>query len=322
MKTILYLSRADVECLGLDIPFILDLLEDAFREKAAGRVESPPKPGIHTRPEAFSNAMLAYIPQMKAAGVKWISAYSENPNKGLPYISGLMVLSDVDTGVPYAVMDCTWVTAYRTAGASALAAKYLARPESETAAIVSCGVQGRTHLQALAAVFPLKKAYAYDIRPDIQKRFTEEMSAVLKLDVLEARDPQQAVSEADLVVTSGPILRNPAPAIRKDWLKAGAFASAVDYDSYWAPEALAQIDKLCTDDLSQFKYYREAGFFQGMALPYAELSEIIAGRKPGRERPEERTMAMNLGLALEDIALGAAVYRAAREKGIGTILSL
>ncbi len=130
-QQMLYLSAADVASVGLDPRTIIGLLESAFREKGHGRVEMPPKPGIHTRPDAFIHAMPAYIPAMRAAGVKWVSGYPENRAAGLPYISGLIVLNDVDTGLPSAVMDCTWITAYRTAAASALSARYLARPESE-----------------------------------------------------------------------------------------------------------------------------------------------------------------------------------------------
>jgi ornithine cyclodeaminase/alanine dehydrogenase len=322
MSSILYLSRADVERVALDMPTILDLLERAFREKAAGQVEMPPKPGIHTQPEAFIHAMPAYIPALRSAGIKWVSGYPENQKHGLPYISGLLVLNDVETGIPYAVMDCTWITAYRTGAASALAAKYLARPDTKVAAILACRVQGRTNLEGLAAVFRLKTVYAFDIRPEVQKRYVEEMTAKLHVEIIGVDEPRKAVTASDLVITSGPILKSPAPTIRKDWLKPGAFASAVDFDSYWTPEALAQIDKLSTDDLPQFQYYREIGFFRKTPAPYAELGEIVTGRKPGRERPNERTMAMNLGLALEDMALAPTIYRLAKERGIGTPLPL
>ena len=130
-QKILYLSRADVEAVNLPMKTIIELLEKAFLEKGNGKVEMPPKPGIHTMPDAFIHAMPAYIPSMRSAGIKWVSGYPENFKRGLPYISGLLILNDVETGIPYAVMDCTWITAKRTGAASALAAKYLARPESE-----------------------------------------------------------------------------------------------------------------------------------------------------------------------------------------------
>src|SRR5512137_1887855 len=163
---VLYLARRDVERVALDMPTILALLKEAFQEKGHGRVEMPPKPGIHTMPDAFIHAMPAFIPSLHAAGIKWVSGYPENFKRGLPYISGLLVLNEDQTGIPYAVMDCTWITAYRTGAKTAIAAKYLARPESETVGIVACGTQGRTNLLALAALFPIKRVYAYDIHPE------------------------------------------------------------------------------------------------------------------------------------------------------------
>lgn len=317
-----YLSRADVEKAALEVKTIIDLLEKAFREKGAGHVEMPPKPGIHTQPDAFIHAMPAYIPAMKSAGIKWVSGYPENQARNLPYISGLLILNDVETGIPYAVMDCTWITAYRTAAATALSAKYLARADSETAGILACGVQGRTNLEALAAVFPLKRVYAYDVIPQVQERYIVEMSEQLGIEVLGVSEPQQAVAESDLVVTSGPILKHPKPTIEAGWLRRGAFASAVDFDSYWTPAAMLEMDKIGTDDQDQFNYYRSAGYFEQTPQPYADLGEIVAGHKAGREREDERTMAINLGLALDDMAVAPEVFRRARDRGIGTLLPL
>src|SRR5512141_2108669 len=225
---ILYLSRAEVERANLSMKEIIGLLEKAFLEKGRGNVEMPPKPGIHTMPDAFIHAMPAYIPSMKSAGIKWVSGYPENFRSGLPYISGLLILNDAETGIPYAVMDCTWITAYRTGAATALAAKYLARPESATAAILACGVQGRTNLEALACTFPVKRAYAYDIRADARARYVDEMSAKLGIEVIGVKEPREAVEQADLIVTSGPILKHPTPTIEPGWIQPGAFASAVD----------------------------------------------------------------------------------------------
>jgi ornithine cyclodeaminase/alanine dehydrogenase len=319
---LLYLSRADVEEVGLEMATIIELLGDAFREKGAGRVEMPPKPGIHTQPDAFIHAMPAYIPALHSAGIKWVSGYPENQKRGLPYISGLLILNDDETGLPYSVMDCTWITAYRTAGASALSAKYLARPESEVVGILACGVQGRTNLEALAVLFPVKLVYAYDIVPEVQQQYIEEMSVKLGLEIVGVDNPKQAVVESDLVVTSGPILEHPEPAIEQGWLQPGAFASAVDFDSYWQPAAMAQMDKISTDDHKQFFYYRSVGYFQSTPDPYADLGELAAGLKPGRERENERTLAINLGLAIDDMAVAPEIFRRARERGIGTWLPL
>ena len=319
---ILYLSRADVERVGLDMRTIIRQLEDAFREKGQGRVEMPPKPGIHTQPDAFIHAMPAYIPSLRSAGLKWVSGYPDNQKRGLPYITGLLVLNDVETGIPYAVMDCTWITAYRTGAATALSAKYLARPSSQVVGILACGVQGRTNLEALAALFPIQRVYAFDIVRAAQDRYVAEMGAKLGIEITGVDDPKQAVVESDLVVTAGPILKHPQPTIDKGWLRPGAFASAVDFDSYWRPAALAEFDKLSTDDHAQFQYYRTVGYFQTTPEPYADLGEIVAGTKPGRQDDRERTMAMNLGLALDDMAVAPEIVRRAKALEIGTWLPL
>ena len=319
---LLYLSAADVAAAGPDLRTIIGLLETAFREKGEGRVEMPPKPGIHPRGDAFIHAMPAYIPALRSAGVKWVSGYPENQERGLPYISGLLILNDVETGIPLAVMDCTWITAYRTAAASALSARYLARPESEAVGIIACGVQGRANLEAMTTLFRVRRAYAYDIVPEVQRRFVAEMGAKLGIEVIPAGDPRHAVSESDIVVTSGPILKHPKPTIDKGWLRPGAFASAVDFDSYWTPEALAAFDRIATDDIVQFEYYRKAGYFQQTPQPYADLGELVAGGKTGRGGKDERTLAINLGLALDDMAVAPEVYRRAVNLGLGTWLPL
>jgi len=321
-RTLLYLSREDVESIGLGITEIIEALEAAFREKGEGRVEMPPKPGIHPRKDAFIHAMPAYVPAAEAAGIKWVSGYPQNREKSLPYISGLLILNDPDTGLPIAVMDCTRITAKRTGAATALAAKYLARPESSTVGIIACGVQGRSNLEALACLFPLEKVRAFDIRPEAAREYAEEMSAALGVDVEPVESAREAVRGADIVVTSGPILKNPEPAIEAGWLEAGAFASPVDFDSYWTGAALAEADKLATDDTAQMGYYREVGYFRETPQPYADLGELVAGKKPGRESPSERAVCINLGLAIDDMATAVLLYRRAAERGVGTRLPL
>jgi ornithine cyclodeaminase/alanine dehydrogenase-like protein (mu-crystallin family) len=321
-NTFLYLSRADVEQVALDLPAIIKLLEQAFLEKGQNRVEMPPKVGVHTQPDAFIHAMPAYIPSMRSAGMKWVGAYPENFKRGQPYITGLLALNDVETGLPYALMDCTWITAYRTGGATALAAKHLARPESSVIGILACGVQGRTNLLALATIFPLQRVYAYDISAEVCRRYCEEMSPRLKIEIIAVDEPRKAVVESDIVITAGPIMRKPRPTIEKDWLKAGAFASSVDFGSYWSPAALAQFEKLSTDDLTQYHYYKSIGYFDDFPEPYADLGQIVNNLQSGRETPDERTMAMNLGLALDDLAVAPEVYRRAKERGLGTRLPL
>jgi ornithine cyclodeaminase/alanine dehydrogenase len=319
---ILYLSRADVEAAGVTMREVIDALAVAFGEHGRGRTEMPPKPGIHTMPDAFIHAMPAFIPAMHAAGLKWVGGYPTNQAKGLPYITGLLILNDDETGFPLAVMDCTWITAMRTGAASALAARYLARPESSTVGILGCGVQGRTNLEALSVLFPVGDVLAYDNHPGAAERYAEEMGAKLGLKVTAVREPREAVSGRDMVVTAGPILHTPHATIKAGWLDAGAFASLVDYDSYWDGAALQEVDKFCTDDVPQLEYYRSIGYFQSIPPIHASLGELVTGQKPGRETATERTIGCNLGLALDDMATAPIIYRRAVERGIGTWLPL
>ena len=318
----LYLSRADVERVALPMSAILVALEEMFREKGEGRTEMPPKPGIHTRPDAFIHAMPAYIPKSGAAGMKWVAGYPENQARGLPYISGLLVLNDPETGLPLALMDCTWITAMRTGAATAVAAKYLARPESKTLGILACGVQGRSNLEALAEVFELERVFAYDTKRDVAERFAREMGAELELPIEVVDRPRAAVSGLDLVVTSGPILKHPEPTIEAGWLAPGAFASAVDFDSYFQGAALREMDRIVTDDLAQMEYYRGVGYFRATPRADAELGELVCGQKPGRKNAHERTLALNLGIALDDMATAILIYKRACALGIGTRLPL
>ena len=319
---LLYLSRADVEAIGVTMREIIDALAIAFREHGEGHVEMPPKPGVHSRPDAFIHAMPAYIPALRAIGMKWVSGYPANQARGLPYITGLLILNDDDTGLPLAVMDCTWITGMRTGAATALAARYLARPESATVGILGCGVQGRTNLEALNVLFPLKRVSAYDVAAEVAQRFADEARERWSLDVTVVKEPQQAVAESDLVVTAGPILRTPHATIQPGWLQEGAFASLIDFDSYWSGAALQEVDKFCTDDIPQLEHYRHIGYFQEIPPIYASLGELVTGAKSGRQSSRERTMACNLGLALDDMATTPIVYRRALERGVGTWLPL
>ncbi len=319
---VLYLSRKDVEDINVPMADIVEALEKMFKEKGAGKTDMPPKTAIHTLPDTFINPMPAYIPSLRSAGMKWVSTYPPNPRKGLPMISGLLILNDPDTGIPISVMDCTWITGKRTGAATAVAAKYLARRDSSTVGIVACGVQGRGNLEALTCVFGIDTVKAFDKFPEAAKKFAVDMSEKLGLEVEPVRELEMAVKDMDIVVTSGPISKDPGPAIEAGWLAEGSFASPVDYDSYWKPEALREIDKFATDDKAQMDYYREEGRFKQTPPAYADLGEIAAGHKPGRESEIERTMSMNLGIALDDMATAILIYNKAKERGSGTELPL
>jgi ornithine cyclodeaminase/alanine dehydrogenase-like protein (mu-crystallin family) len=319
----LYLSQRDIEKVDLPMEEIIDALDEAFKEKGLGKVEMPPKPGIHTQPDAFIHAMPAYIPSLGSAGMKWVSGYPENYKRNLPYITGLLVLNDPETGVPLSVMDCIWITAMRTGAATAIAVKYMANMESTTVGILGCGVQGRTNLRALHIMIPkLKDVKAYDISVDAAKKYAEEMQKQTELNIRIAGSPEEAVRNSDIIVTAGPILKNPDPAIEGDWLKPGVFASPVDFDSYFKKSAFESCDKFVTDDREQCLYYKSLGYFQHIPEIYADLGEIAAGIKPGRENKDEKIICANLGLAMDDMATAIKIYKKAVDNNIGTWLEL
>lgn len=320
---VLYLSRVNVEKLKIPVKEVIQAVEEAFKQKAEGHAEVPPKPGIHPHKDAFIHAMPAYLPKTKTAGMKWVSGFPENPKHGLPYISGLLILNDTETGFPVCIMDCTWVTAKRTGAATAVAAKYLAREGSRILGILGCGAQGRSNLEALAAVCKhLEEVKAYDINEENLKRYVSEMADEYHLRITPAISARKAVENCDIVVTAGPIFKDPTPVIEASWFKDGGFACPLDFDSYWKPEAMRSMSKFCTDDVDQLEYYRHQGYFVDIPKVYADLSEIVYGRKRGRENSKERIMSMNLGLAIEDMATAKLVYEKAKRVRIGAWLSL
>ena len=322
MARVRYLARSDVASLGITMAEVLATVDAMFRAKGAGLTQMPPKIDIHPSGDGFIHAMPAYLPTVGTAGVKWISGFPSNRERGLPYISGLIVLNDPDTGLPTAVMDATWITAMRTGAATAVAAQHLARPDSRTVSIIACGVQGRSNLEALQCVFPLERALAYDIDETAAVRFADQVGDRYGVTVEVVSTLEDAVSGGDIVVTSGPIRRHPAPTIPAGWLRPGAFACPLDFDSYWTGDAMRAADRFVTDDIPQFEHFRGLGFFADTPSADSDLGAIAAGAAPGRRDDDEITMSMNLGLALADIAVGTLCLERARAAGSGTELEL
>ncbi len=318
----LYLSKKDVESLDISTAEIIARLETVFAEKGHGQVEMPPKPAIHTNGDAFLHAMPAFIPKIDSAGIKWVGGYPENYKHGLPYITGLLVLNDTKTGVPYALMDCTWITAIRTAAATALTARYLARKDSSELAILGCGVQGRYNLQALSTLFKIARVSVYDISTEASHRYAREMGRLLDFDIEIAASPRQAVSGADIIVTAGPFLRKPKPVIEFAWIRKGALVCPLDLDSYLKPEVFIKSDFLTTDDLEQFKQFKKSGLFENCPENIVDFSDVVIGKIEGRKTPDEVITAINIGLALEDMGVAPIVYERARQMEVGLWLDL
>lgn len=323
---LLYLSRADVESLGMSMREVLDALDLGFAAKGRGDTEMPPKPGIHTRPDCFIHAMPAYVKGREVAGLKWVSGYPPNPAKGLPYITGLLVLNDCETGLPLAVMDCAWVTAMRTGASAGISARYLARAGSDSAAFVGCGVQARTSLMALVEELPaLAEVRCYDLFPEAAARFIAEMATLFPaLRFVTCASAPEAARAADVVVTAVPIVTDPQPDLDAGVLKEGGLAVSLDYDSAWTSAAMRECDRFCSDDIGQLLATREHGvYFSGIpATISADLGELAAGLKPGRESDGERIFSMNMGIAVDDMVTAKVLYERAVERGTGVGLAL
>ena len=316
---LLYLTESDVVATEVTMAEIIETVEAAFREHGEGRTEMPPKPGVHSRPGAFIHAMPAYLPGIPAIGMKWVAGYPGNRRRGLPQITGLLILNDKETGLPVAVMGCAWITAKRTGAATAVAARHLARPDAKALGILGCGVQGRGNLEALRELYALTRVVAYDIAAEQLDGFCAHAKECWDIDVVRASHPREAVEGCDIVVTAGQG-RPRHNTIKRGWLSEGSFASLVDIDAYWDGSALKDIDKFVTDEISQMDHYRALGHFADFPPVYATLGELAAGKKPGREGAQERTMACNIGVAFADMALAPVIYRRAVERSIGTRL--
>lgn len=323
---IVYLSRRDVENLEMTMREVLAAVDNGFRLKGRGRTEMPPKPGIHPRANSFIHAMPAYVQKVEAAGLKWVSGYPANPDKGLPYITGLLILNDPATGIPIAVMDCAWITAMRTGASVGIAAKYLARPDSSVAGILGCGVQARTSLMALAETLPrLREIRCCDLYPAATNKFIDEMGRQFpKLAFIRCGKVADMIRDCDVVVTAIPIVTNPKPPLDAGMLKAGGLAVSLDYDSAWTSAAMNECDKFCCDDKGQLLATREHGVYFG-GIPkriHADLGELAAGLKKGRAKPRERIFAMNMGIAIDDMVTARVLYDRALQTGAGARLPL
>ena len=320
MAELLYLSHADVASAAPPTAEIIQLVGLALTEKAGGRVLMPPKHTLHPYPGTLLQAMPAWVEAGRAGGVKWVSAFPENKARGAPALSGLIILNNVESGMPEAILDASWITAARTGAVTAVAAQALARPDSQTAGLLGAGVQARANLAALKQVLPkLTRARVYAPRGEAVESFGQDMK-VHGFEVEAAATAEQAVREADVVVTTTTWPRtNGEPPIAAEWLRSGVFASVVDLDASWTAGAAGHCDRRFTDDLATMAVARENGTFR--SWPEAEeLGRVIAGMRPGRQREEERLLAIVLGLGIYDVVVARRVVDEARRRGIGITL--
>jgi ornithine cyclodeaminase/alanine dehydrogenase len=311
-----YLSRADVEAVGLTGLEVIELLEDVFRAKREGAVEMPAKIGVHPRGDAFIHAMPAYLEGADAVGVKWVSGYPDNQELGLPYIHGLFVLTDAGTGAPLAVMDATWITEIRTAAASMLGIRALSERTVETLGILGCGRQGIAHLQLARELFPeFARATLFDRHPE---RAEALAAAHPDLDARIAAGPEE-VARSDVAITTAAIVREPDRPLRRAHLADATVACAIDFDASLSEDVFEDAALFVVDDVPQYRHYGEQGYFAGYPDDPIELSDAL---DPAAEHPPGLRVYVPLGIALEDVAVAAEINRRATESGLGTELQL
>jgi ornithine cyclodeaminase/alanine dehydrogenase-like protein (mu-crystallin family) len=312
-----YLSRADVEQVGLAGTEVLAIVEAAFRSKRAGAVEMPPKIGVHPREDAFIHAMPAYLADSDAVGLKCVAGYPTNKLAGVPYLHALFLLLDAGTGRPLAVMDATWITEARTAAASLVGIRALASEPVETLGIVGCGRQGTVHLELARQVLPgLRRAALYDPHSGRAETLAAQAEE-LEVEVTSA--PEAVAAGAQVVISCAPIVRDPARPIRREHLEDSAVVCAIDFDATFSADIFEGAAAFAVDDAAQYEHYRGLGYFHGYPDPGAELGDLLDGPAPRGTGP---SIYVPLGLALEDVAVAAELHRRATEAGIGHELPL
>lgn len=319
--TFRYLSQEDVMSIGLDYKTIIDVVETAIIAHGNKQIEMPPKPGVHTRPASFIHAMPAWLQDQDVCGLKWVSGYPENYRHDLPHIAGLQIMNDAETGMPLCVMDCRWITAVRTAAVSAITAKYCARKDARVLTILGAGVQGRFNAIMLKEVLPsLEKVLVFDKFEDAISSYIKEIPEVIDIAAEKVSSLEDAVSGSDVVLTAGVEM----PTIHFKWLKEGMLGMGLEAGRAWYGDVITGVDKIITDDIGQTTYWYEnmKGAFHAKPELYGELGEIATKKKKGRESDSERILAINIGMAIEDMVLGQKIYEEAQKKNIGTILPL
>lgn len=325
MSPILFLTAAEVLEL-LTLEETIGAVERAFRVHGERKVPAPGVLGMHVAQGGFHiKAGVLHLSRPYFAA-KVNGNFPGNPGRfGLPTIQGIIVLCDADNGRVLALMDSIALTALRTAAATAVAAKYLARPSARTVTILGCGTQGRVQLKALALMRRLEKAFAYDISGEQSARFARDLTADLGIPVVVAKSFQEAVLASDICVTCTPS-HDPLLASVAE----GTFIAAIGADNPQKQELDPQLmknSKVVVDALEQCAAMGDlhhailAGIMSESDV-YAELGEVVAGRKPGREREDEVIIFDSTGMALQDVAAAALVYEKAAGSGRGLSLRL
>ena len=326
---ITYLNGPDVERLALGDAEILAAVEGALA--AQGRGETVIEPRVHLIPESSAkghfNVLRGYVKPLGVAGVKVVSDYVDNYKLGLPSEMALLNLFDPETGMPLAVIDATAITDMRTGAMTALGAKYLARKSSKVLGHIGARGTAYWNVRLLDHLFGFDEIRVHSKRPESRKAFAERLSRDLGKRVKVTEDWESTVRGADIVVEASR-LPQPQALLRTQWIAKGAFV--VPYGTMSAVElSLTDImDKIVVDDWGQCRKGLPFGALRAHvesdrlseANLHAELGQVVAGLKPGRERDDETILFWHRGLSTSDIALGHALLAKAKAESVGQTL--
>jgi len=323
-KEILYLTEADVQ-QSLTVAEAVDLAEKGIKADGMGRVNGD-KFYMAVGEDAFIKPFSGHIHDEEYAFVKTFSYFPNNPSKyGCPTTSSMVILLDAETGLPACFMEASWVTGLKTAASTTVTTSYLARSESETVTIFGAGTLGRLHLLALAERFDLKQAVFVDILPEVAEKCAAELEPILGFPVktvsIEKRESAVRTSDIIFTVTTGN-----QPLFEHSWLKPGTFVARLGSYQEVDHDVITKADKLVVD---QWKYVSPripeiVSLVEEGKLTiddvHAEWPDIIAGKAPGRENPDEIIVYIALGIWGEYAAILPESYRKAKSMGIGQSL--
>ena len=311
----LILSDEDVAGV-LTMREAIDSVETAFGELAKGSIVMPPRSTIML--ERFSGSisyMPSYIEKLGALAAKIISIYPRNPERSLPTSAAWIIVNDPETGMIESLMDATYLTAVRTGAVTGVAARYLAPRGSTTVAVIGCGAQGRTQAWALAETFKLDSIRIFDISRDSMRRFSDEMELKLGVEIVKSENGEDAVRNADIVATA---TTSKNPVVKRDWLGDVVHVSAV---GSFSPDH-RELDTETVRDAKIVVDSREAVLAEAgdIIMPikegaiserhiYAELGELIIGKKAGRVKDDGLTVFKSVGLAIQDSSVASLVLR-------------
>jgi ornithine cyclodeaminase/alanine dehydrogenase len=307
-----YLSHDELDGLRLGTREVIDSIERLLIARKEGRAWSPPKAAVKVPDGRYVMSTLAVADEPPFMAVKALHLNQRNPARGVPALNSLVALMDGETGVPVALLEGNWITAVRTAALSALVALRMARASSSVAAFIGCGVQANSHLQALAATFPVREVRAFG-RGSANRDALCAAAEKLGLKAVRSKSACDAVTGADLVVTSLPLAPKPTPFLDAGWLKPGAFVTMPDLALPWLPGSMQAFGRIVIDDREQEAAHPEPMVPPGMVT--GDLADLIEGRIAGRASDEERSAFVFRGFGLADLALAALAYQRANQRG-------